>query len=107
MATSKIYKRIPKGTDIEINVNMQPIGANTMSSVDWECVFFVGDSSYTVTKKESQRVDDDNYLCPVETATLDRGVLQCRMIAEIPNNLFRDGSRTEIAEFEVDNIFIW
>ena len=107
MATSKIYKRIPKGTDIEINVNMQPIGANTMSSVDWECVFFVGDSSYTVTKSQCKRVDDDNFICPVETATLDRGVLQCRMIAEIPNNLFSDGSRTEIAEFEVDNIFIW
>ena len=107
MATGKTYKRIPKGTDIEINVNMQPIGANTMSTVDWKCIFFVDDSSYIVTKSQSRRVDDDNYLCPVETATLNRGVLQCRMIAEIPNNLFSDGLRTEIAEFEVDNIFIW
>ena len=107
MATGKTYKRIPTGTDIEINVNMQPIGANTMSTVDWKCIFFVDDSSYIVTKSQSRRVDDDNYLCPVETATLNRGVLQCRMIAEIPNNLFSDGLRTEIAEFEVDNIFIW
>lgn len=85
------------GTELKINVHVEPIDGYHMSDYDFECVFFVYKNRPLVVKKnEMTKVDDDNYIAKVDTEKVGVGSLKMKFIAEIPDSDMNDGLRKEV-----------
>lgn len=90
------------GTELKINVHVEPIDGYHMSDYDFECQFYVyTNKSATISKADMIKVDDDNYLALITSELaqkIGRGAIRMRLTAHIPDFDFSDGLRTEIAE---------
>lgn len=87
------------GTEIKLNIHIEPIGSKTMDDYDFEVEFFCyANQSLIVQKKQMKRIDGSNYLCKVDTAKVGRGELKCKVTARVPDGDFEDNLRTEVAE---------
>ena len=85
------------GTELKINVHVDPIDGMHMSDYDFECVFFVYKNRPLVIKKnEMTKVDEDNYIAKVDTEKVGVGSLKMKFIAEIPDSDMNDGFRREV-----------
>lgn len=90
-------EQIGLGTEIKLNIHVDPIDGLHMSDYDFSARFYTRPTkSVTVNKDEMIKIDDDNYLALVDTATMPLGVLQMVLIAFIPDSDFSDGTRTEV-----------
>lgn len=87
------------GTELKINVHVDPIDGVHMSEYDFECAFFVyTNKRVVITKKEMKRVDNDNYIAIIDKVKgmqLGRGTINMEITAHIPDADFSDGLRTE------------
>ena len=87
------------GTELKINVHVDPIDGLHMSDYDFECAFFVyTNKKVVITKKEMKKVDDDNYIALIDKVKglqLGRGTINMEITAHIPDGDFDDGLRTE------------
>jgi hypothetical protein len=87
------------GTELKINIHVEPIDGLHMSDYDFECAFYIYRNKRVVIKKsEMKRVDNDNYIAMIdsEKATmLGRGRLNIEITAYIPDGDFADNRRTE------------
>lgn len=96
------------GTELKINVHVEPIDELHMSDYDFECAFYINKNKRVVFKKsEMKRVDDDNYLAFINSENaviLGRGKLNMEITAYIPDGDFNDGLRTEISAVCTDVI---
>lgn len=96
------------GTELKINVHVDPIDELHMSDYDFECAFYIYKNKRVVFKKsEMKRVDDDNYLALINSENaviLGRGKLNMEITAYIPDGDFKDGLRTEISAVCTDVI---
>lgn len=92
--------KIYLGTELKLNVNIDPIGDNHMSNYDWKVELFTTPNK--VVTVESTDVnnaicqDADNYIIKVDTTNIGVGKLKCRVTAYIPDADFPDYKRTEI-----------
>ena len=85
------------GTELKINVHVDPIDGMHMSDYDFECVFFVYKNRPLVIKKnEMTKVDEDNYIANVDSAKVGTGNLMMKFIADIPDSDMNDGLRKEV-----------
>ena len=85
------------GTELKINVHVDPIDGMHMSDYDFECVFFVYKNRPLVIKKnEMTKVDEDNYIAKVDSAKVGTGNLMMKFIADIPDSDMNDGLRKEV-----------
>ena len=85
------------GTELKINVHVDPIDGMHMSDYDFECVFFVYKNRPLVIKKnEMTKVDEDNYIANVVSAKVGTGNLMMKFIADIPDSDMNDGLRKEV-----------
>ena len=85
------------GTELKINVHVDPIDGMHMSDYDFECVFFVYKNRPLVIKKnEMTKVDEDNYITKVDSAKVGVGNLLMKFVAEIPDSDMNDGLRKEV-----------
>lgn len=85
------------GTELKINVHVEPIDGLHMRDYDFECVFFVyKNRSLVVRKNDMTKVDDDNYIAKVDTEKVGVGSLKMKFIAEIPDSDMNDGLRKEV-----------
>ena len=85
------------GTELKINVHVDPIDGMHMSDYDFECVFFVYKNRPLVIKKnEMTKVDEDNYIAKVESAKVGEGNLMMKFTADIPDSDMNDGLRKEV-----------
>lgn len=88
------------GTELELNLHLDPIGGLHMSEYDFEVALFVyTNRKVAISKSRVKKVDDDNYLVIVEkedALKLGRGKINAEITAHIPNSNFSDGYRTEI-----------
>lgn len=105
---AEIYKRVKRPTDLLINLSIDPIGELHFKDVLWDAEFFTSKDGYRlhIAKNDAFIVDDDNYLCPVETGMLEAGILQCELHTRIVSDYFEDGYQDEIVIFKVDNIIL-
>lgn len=92
------------GTELKLNVSIDPIGDLSMDSYDFEIEFFTSKQRYKkrVFKKGGKGIkkeDSNNYICCLNTTDVGSGVLVCRIVAYLPDSDFDDGLRTEIVEF--------
>lgn len=90
------------GTELKINVHVEPIDELHMSDYDFECAFYIYKNKKVVIKKsEMNRVDNDNYIAMIDSEKaniLGRGRLNMEITAYIPDGDFADNTRTEKAD---------
>lgn len=86
------------GTEMKLNISVDPIGSTTMDDYDFVAEVFCSPSKViTVPKGEAIRVDANNYVVLVDTTILGVGKVKVKLTAAIPDEDFSDGFRTEIA----------
>jgi hypothetical protein len=87
------------GTELKINVHVEPIGEMHMSAYNFKCEFYVySNRVVTIHKEQMRMVDDDNYIAMLTSdmsKQLGRGDMHMVVTAEIPDADFEDGFRTE------------
>lgn len=86
------------GTEIKINIHIDPLGSLHMADYDFECKFYVfPKKSVIILKKDMVKVDEDNYLAIVDTTGLGIGPLHLTLTAQIPDKDFDNTLRREVA----------
>lgn len=89
------------GTELKLNINIEPIGDMTMDNYDFKVELTCGTlnkSTLVIEKNNTKRVDENNYIICFDTSELGVGALSCRVTAYIPDGDFKDGKRTEVTE---------
>ena len=85
------------GTELKLNINIEPIGDITMDDYDFEVQVYCSIKRViTIQKKDAIRVDQNNYMVLVDTSETGAGDLKCKVTAHIPDGDFNDGLRTEV-----------
>lgn len=86
------------GTEIKINVHVEPIDNYHMEDYDFTCTFYIiGKRSVSLKKVDMIRIDKDNYIACIDSTKVGYGNLMMRIVAYIPDNDFNDLLRTEVA----------
>lgn len=95
-------EQIIRGAEIKFQLNIAPMNGFRMSSYDFRVVAYCKDTKQKleVTKEECTMLDDDNYIVPVDTASLGLGELLLDVYAEVPDDIFPDELRTDVARLE-------
>lgn len=84
------------GTELKINVHIEPLGGLHMSDYDFSAKFYTrAVKSVVVHKEDMIQVDADNYIALVDTSNMTTGVVMMVVTAQIPDADFPDGLRTE------------
>lgn len=90
------------GTELKINVHVEPMDGLHMADYDFECLFYVYTNKYVVVSKAYMKeVDIDNYLALITSDLankIGRGAIKMKITAHIPDADFPDGLRTEIVD---------
>lgn len=74
------------GTEIKLNINIEPIGDFTMADYDFDVdVWTNPKKSLHFTKDETIEVDDNNRLVIVDTKSTGAGDLRYKITARIPD----------------------
>lgn len=93
METTNIFL----GTELKLNVNIEPMGELTMEDYDWSVEVYCSTKRVvTVEKKEAIKVDSNNYVILVDSAELGAGDIKCKVTAYMPDLDFSDNYRTEV-----------
>ena len=86
------------GTEIKINIHIDPLGSLHMADYGFECKFYVfPKKSVIILKDDMVKVDEDNYLAIVDTTGLGIGALHLTLTAQIPDKDFDNTLRREVA----------
>lgn len=95
-----------KGTKCISNLYLKPIGGYHLDDLEWEVLVFTstGAKNYIVQKKDCKRVDEDNYLIPVDSGILGSGIYWGTVTLSIPDATFSDGIRIERLTGKMDII---
>ena len=93
-----------EGTDLKINIHVEPISGLTMSQYDFECLFYTSSltKSIRIKKENMIKVDNQNYIAVVDSSKTGHGRLNMKITAYIPddNIYYRDGIRKEVKLIE-------
>ena len=90
--------KVYQGTEIKLNVNIEPMKGVSMESYNFNVEIYTFPSKVlTFNKSDATRVDANNYIVLVDTSLLGAGEVKCKVTAYIPDDDFKDGLRTEIA----------
>lgn len=85
------------GTELKLNINIEPIGEITMDDYDFEVDIWCSlKRIVTIAKSEAIRVDEKNYIVCVDSSLLGHGQIKAKVTAYVPDNDFEDGVRTEV-----------
>lgn len=85
------------GTELKVNINVEPIDNVHLSQCDFTCTFFVNPNKSVILKKEDLiPLDDDNYMALLNSEDLGVGTIKMTIKILVPDNNFKDGTRTEI-----------
>lgn len=85
------------GTQLKLNIHIDPLGSLHMDDYDFECKFFVyQNKTVTIQKQQMAKIDNDNYLALLDTMPLGIGNLHITLTAYIPDNDFNGQIRKEI-----------
>lgn len=85
------------GTELKLNINIEPIGEVTMEDYDFEVeVYCSSKKTIIIPKKDAIKVDSNNYIVLVDTNIVGAGELKCKITAHVPDGDFADGERTEV-----------
>lgn len=88
------------GTELKLNINIEPIDGMTMDDYDFEVEVIGGTfkrSSIVIKKDDAIKIDSNNYVLLVDTEELGVGDIKCKITAYIPDTDFADTLRTEVS----------
>ena len=86
------------GTELKLNLNIDPINGFTMEDYDFLIDVYCQSSKVaTITKMQAIKVDKNNYLICVNTENIGTGNLKCKVTAYVPDEDFPDSTRTEVS----------
>lgn len=86
------------GTELKLNINIEPMGEVTMDDYDWYVeVYCSAKRVVALPKKTAIRIDSDNYVVLVDSEELGVGDVKCKVVALIPDFDFPDTIRKEVA----------
>ena len=86
------------GTELKLNINIEPMGEFTMDDYDWSVdVYCSTKRVLTVPKSSAIKIDSNNYVLLVDTEELGAGDVKCKITAHIPDFDFPDTLRTEVS----------
>ena len=90
---------IPMGSDVKINIHVEPINGLSMQDYDFFVeVFCRAAKAIKIEKAKCIKEDADNYRITFNTSDIGVGAIKYRVTAFIPDSDFDDGVRTEVAE---------
>lgn len=85
------------GTELKLNINIEPMGEVTMEDYDFEVeVYCSAKRVVVIPKSEAIKVDSNNYIVLVDTNVIGAGELKCKITAHVPDGDFADRERTEV-----------
>ena len=85
------------GTELKLNVNIEPLGTVTMDDFDFDVEVYCNPSkSLIIPKKDTIRIDENNYIVRIDTNIVGLGCLNSKVIAQIPDGDDDDAKRTEV-----------
>mgnify|MGYP003430352884 CR=1 FL=1 len=86
------------GTELKLNINIEPMGEFTMDDYDWLVdVYCSTKRVLTISKSSAIKIDSNNYVLLVDTEELGAGDVKCKITAYIPDLDFPDTLRTEVS----------
>lgn len=89
------------GSEIKLNISINPIGNYTMDDYQFECEFFCfANRRLTLGKEQMIRTDENNYVAVLDSRALGAGALRCKITAYIPDADCEDNLRTEVCMIE-------
>ena len=99
------------GTELKLRVHVDPINDCQLQDYDFEIEVYTNTVSVKYTKNDIQHIilpDENRDTCIILLNTLDIGVgrVKVKITANIPDEDFIDGFRTEIAVEDTDIIVI-
>lgn len=95
---SKQNKNSISGSQIKLNVNIDPLGDLHMEDYEFECKFYIFPKKFIIiNKSEMVKIDSDNYVVLVDTTDLGVGRLHMMLTAQIPDEDFGNEIRREVA----------
>lgn len=84
--TNKVFL----GTQLKLNVNIEPIGKLSMSQYNWTIeAFCTPSNAVVINKNNAKQVDGNNYLIMIDTDIVGIGVLKCKVTALPYDNDFK------------------
>lgn len=87
------------GSEIKIKINVTDIDVCKFSATQFEAKFYttnINTNCYTIQKDQMTKIDDDTYICIVDSSITGLGVLNMQLTIYIPDDTCADGQRTEI-----------
>ena len=85
------------GTELKLNIHIEPIGDTTMDDYNFEVeVYCSPKRPIIIPKANAIRIDSDNYVVLVDTNVVGAGYLKCKVTAQVPDGDFPDLLRTEV-----------
>lgn len=95
---SKQNKNSISGSQIKLNIHIEPLGDLHMEDYDFECKFYIFSKRFIVIPKSQMvKIDADNYVVLVDTTDLGVGQLHMSLTANLPDADSTTGTRKEIA----------
>lgn len=92
-----IHNKCCIGTEMKLNISVDPLGEITMDDYDFEVeVFCIPQKKIEIIKEDSIRIDENNYIILVDSSKLGIGKVKVKFTAYIPDVDFDDGYRTEV-----------
>jgi hypothetical protein len=89
------------GSEIKLNISLEPIGNYTMDNYDFECEFYCYSNRRVLLTKDGMiRQDESNYIALLDSKSLGTGTLKCKITAYIPDVDCEDGLRTEVLSID-------
>ena len=91
------------GTKIKLNVHADVGSGLHLSDVEFECMFSTNNARHrflTVKKSEMVKVDNDNYIAVVDTATVGAGGYMMKFSAYVPDGDCEGGYRLEVVRVD-------
>jgi hypothetical protein len=92
---------IIKGTELKLGINVDPIDDWTLTNGEFDIEVYTNkNNKLNFNQKECIPNDNDNgIIIPIDTSKLKEGEIKVKFTAYIPDLLFEDGKRTDIAIF--------
>ena len=91
------------GTELKLNIHVEPIGDITMDDYDFEVEVWCSLKRIsTIFKKDAIRVDENNYIVCVDSSLLGHGIVKTKVTAYIPDGDFEDDLRTEVVYYNTN-----
>lgn len=84
------------GSQFVLNVHMDPLDTTHLSEIGFTCEF-TATNKQILKKEDMYKVDNDNYLAPLDSAVLGEGNLVLKLIADVPCTYFEGGIRKEVS----------